>query len=100
MQYEPNPKHKPIPSPGRRGSICPMDADAARLLANSVPHGRKRFATDGDWAYCAHCHDGSRDLWHGFPVGWDEVPMKIVNDWIEQGAVKRSTVRRAARRQR
>ena len=60
----------------------------------------KRFATDGDWAYCAHCHDGSRDLWHGFPVGWDEVPMKIVNDWIAQGAVKKSTVKRAARRQR
>jgi hypothetical protein len=29
--YEPNPKHKPIPTPGRHGSICPRNANGAAL---------------------------------------------------------------------
>ena len=32
VKYEPNPKHKPIPTPGRRGSICPSGVDGPRLL--------------------------------------------------------------------
>ena len=46
VQYEPNPKHKPIPTPGRRGSVCPSGADAAGLLDGSVLVGKKRYAND------------------------------------------------------
>lgn len=53
MRYEANPKHKPMPSPGRRGSICPDEANADQLLRDSVQHGNKRYATDGKHASVA-----------------------------------------------
>ncbi len=99
MRYEPNPKHKPA-APGRRGSRCPRDADAGTLLENSTPHKQKRYATDGRQAYCAQCHDGERDVWHGYPVDWNEVPPAIVNDWVATNAVARRTVRQGNRRRR
>ena len=98
MQYEPNPKHKPVPTPGRRGSICPRQTDAEQLLADSVLVGKKRYATDGDSAYCAQCHDHAGDRWHGYPVDWNEVPPPLVLDWIKVGAVRRRVVRQAKRR--
>jgi hypothetical protein len=98
MKYEPNPKHKPIPTPGRRGSICPRGVDAARLLGGSSLYGRKRFATDGEQAFCGQCHDEDADLWHGYPVSWDEVPPSVLKDWLASGSVDRRTVRRATRR--
>lgn len=98
VQYEPNPKHKPVPTPGRRGSICPTHADADQLLADSVLVGKKRYATDGESAYCAQCHDHVGDRWHGYPVDWNEVPPPLVLDWIKVGAVRRRVVRQAKRR--
>jgi hypothetical protein len=53
LTYEPNPKHKPVPIPGRHGSICPRDADGTALLLASDLYGQKRYATDGTRAYCA-----------------------------------------------
>jgi hypothetical protein len=100
VKYEPNPKHKPIPTPGRRGSICPSGVDGPRLLCDSVQAGQKRYATDGQHAYCAQCHDGERHLWHGYPVSWAEVPPSIVSGWISKGLVDRRTVKRIARRAR
>ena len=99
MRYEPNLKHKSA-APGRRGSRCPKDADAISLLDSSIPHRQKRYATDGRRAYCAQCHDGARDLWHGYPVNWNEVPPSIVNDWVAAGVVARRTVRQGNRRTR
>lgn len=40
---EPNPKHKPIPSPGRHGSICPPGADGPALLHLSDAYRNKRY---------------------------------------------------------
>jgi hypothetical protein len=100
MDYEPNPKHKPIPTPGRRGSICPQGVDAPRLLTESVLIGRKRYATDGESAYCAQCHDRDRDLWHGYPVGWQEVPPDVIGEWLKKDVIDRRTLRRASRRSR
>lgn len=100
MEYQPNPKHKPIPSPGRRGSICPSGVDSSRLLAGSVLVGQKRYATDGNSAFCAQCHDGERDLWHGYPVGWNEVPPQIVKTWIGSGLISRRVAQRTRRRGR
>lgn len=100
MDYEPNPKHKPTPSPGRRGSICPLGVDSSRLLGESIAVGQKRYATDGEAAFCAQCHDGERDVWHGYPLSWTEVPPAIVNRWISEGAVSRRAVKRTRRRAR
>jgi hypothetical protein len=100
MDYQPNPKHKPTPSPGRRGSICPQGVDASRLLSQSVLIGRKRDATDGEGAFCAQCHDTERDLWHGYPVGWREVPTDVVSEWLKQSLVDGRTIRRARRHRR
>ncbi|HEY8547336.1 MAG TPA: hypothetical protein VIL36_19880 [Acidimicrobiales bacterium] len=99
MEYEANPKHK-RPSPGKHGSICPRGVDAQRLLDDSILDGRKRYATDGLEAFCAQCHDRDADLWHGYPIGWNEVPPRIVKEWLEKGRVDRRTVRRQRRRNR
>ena len=98
MQYDPSKKHKSGQSPSRRGSLCPPGVNASGLLRSSVLDGRKRFATDGQRAFCGQCHDWDRDLWHGYPIDWDEVPPKILRDWIYQGAVSSRTVKRARRR--
>jgi len=50
-RYEPNPKHKPVPTPGRRGSICPPDVKTQELLDGSQLVNGKRYATDGERAY-------------------------------------------------
>jgi hypothetical protein len=98
LVYEPNPKHKPIPTPGRHGSICPPHADGPGLLSVSDLYNSKRYATDGADAYCAHRHDVERNAWHGFPIGWDEVPPALVSRWVLADKVDRRTVRRAKRR--
>lgn len=98
LLYEPNPKHKPLPSPGRRGTICPPGVVGADLLPGSVLHGSKRFATDGLHAFCAQQHDPERDAWHGYPVSWPDVPPAIVRAWTESIPGLRREIRRASRR--
>lgn len=99
MIYEANDKHKPVPTPGRRGSICPADVDSTALLQESdlAPNGGKRFSTDGTRAYCAQRHDLERDAWHGYPVAFAEVPPSILRDWLSSGRADRRAVRREAR---
>jgi hypothetical protein len=98
LTYEPNPKHKPFPTPGRHGSICPRAADGPALLAESDLVGNKRYATDGEAAYCAQGHGANK--WHGYPVDWEEVPPRLVAKWIAAERVERRTVRRAKRRRK
>lgn len=97
-QYEPNPKHKPLPTPGRHGSICPQGVNALALLSESDLYGKKRYATNGSEAFCAQCHDADRNLWHGYPVSWAEVPPRIRLMWVESGKVSSRTIRRDRRR--
>jgi hypothetical protein len=98
VQYEPNPNHKAPWQAGRKGSLCPRDlAEDARdrlLAASQVdPTGGKgRYATDGRRAFCAYPHDG--DKWHGFPVGWKEVPEALRREWKGAGLVKQTDIRR------
>lgn len=75
LTYEPNPKHKPMPVSDRRGSICPSNANGPLLLSQSDLLGTKRYATDGESAYCAQQHAPGR--WHGYPIPWDEVPPRL-----------------------
>jgi hypothetical protein len=97
LTYEPNPKHKPMPSPGRHGSICPPGANGPFLLTQSDLLGQKRYATDGEGAFCAQQH--APNLWHGYPVEWEEVPPRLVSEWVAADKVERRTIRRS-RRQR
>jgi hypothetical protein len=94
MKYEGNPKHKEPWQQGRRGSICPVEIDhnlAQRLLLGSEAVGDKRFAVHDGKAYCAHCH--GVDRWHGFPVGWVEVPLTVRNKWLKSGLISRRDIK-------
>jgi len=101
LVYEPNPKHKPVPQPGKHGSICPPEANGPSLLRSSDLFGDKRYATDGLNAYCAQRHDPGNVLdqqsWHGYPISWDEVPPTLVTQWVAEEKVQRRTVRKAKR---
>ncbi|MFP4174131.1 MAG: hypothetical protein ACLFV4_14610 [Candidatus Hydrogenedentota bacterium] len=92
MIYEPNPKHKEPWQPGRTGSLCPKSANPRTLMKNSVLHKKKRYATDGERAYCAKEH--APEHWHGWPVGWREVPPEIRWQWISAEAVSRGNVKK------
>ena len=94
MRYEPNSKHKHPWQRGARGSLCPPSADGPALLQVSEPdpnRGGKRFATDGQRAYCAHEHSPGR--WHGFPVEWRSVPAKLRSAWLADERVTRRDIK-------
>lgn len=95
MQYEPSDKHKTPWQRGKRGSLCPRSvdvADAQTMLDSSLLEGKKRYASDGSRAYCAQEHIADR--WHGYPVGWEEVPPKIRAELVERDGVSRRDIRR------
>jgi len=99
--YESNPKHKRIPSLGKKGSLCPTNADGPALLRSSDLIGKKRYATDGVNAYCAQRHDPGnvpgQELWHGYLISWEEVPPLLVTQWVAEDKVQRRTIRRMKR---
>jgi hypothetical protein len=90
--YEASPKHKAPWVPGAHGSLCPS-VDAQTLLDRSEiskGRGKKRYATDGEQAFCAQEHSQGR--WHGYPVGWREVPEYLRRKWLTAGTVSRHAV--------
>ena len=94
MRYEGSPKHKEPWQRGRRGSLCPPGIDgktARELLLNSEPAHGRRYALHEGRAYCAR-HHGS-GLWHGYPVGWVEVPENLRRKWLAAGRLKRRDVK-------
>ena len=95
MHYESNCKHKEPWQRGRRGTLCPRDVDrtiAEQLLADSELEGGKRYAAHDGRAYCAQQH--LPDLWHGYPVGWREVPEKFRRKWLKEGRVRKRDINR------
>lgn len=93
MRYEGNPKHKEPWQRGKRGSRCPSDFSlelAQKLLNCSESTGSKRFSVHEGHAYCAQCH--GNDCWHGYPVGWVEVPPSIRNNWLKSKLITRHEV--------
>jgi hypothetical protein len=95
LTYKPNAKHKEPWQPGRKGSLCPKDlslADAARLLKESQQVGTSRWAVSKGRAFKAKPHEDGK--WHGWPVGWVEVPASLRIRWVREGAVSRSDVSR------
>jgi hypothetical protein len=81
MRYESNPKHSGPWQTGRKGSLCrkELKALAMGLLEKSELVGKKRFTFHEGRAYCAQEHGD--DVWHGYPVGWQEVPAELRNKW-------------------
>lgn len=94
MKYEGNPKHKEPWQRGRRGSLCPKEIDltlAQELLQQSEAADGKRFAAYNGKAYCAMEH--GEGVWHGYPVGWSEVPPKVCNLLIQKEQVTRREIK-------
>lgn len=100
MQYEPNPKHKKPWQRGRKGSICPNDvdeSDAETMLEESVLDGEKRYAFQDGKAFCAQKHrdpPNGEARWHGYPVGWKEVPEQIRREWCSANKVRRRQIKK------
>ncbi len=91
--YEPNPKHKEPWHYGKSGTLCPRWSwnIAQELLEASDLYGQSRFGVRDGMAFKGHEHAPGR--WHGHPVAWNEVPPKLVNQWIRAGRVTRREVR-------
>lgn len=95
MRYESNPKHSDPWQPGRRGAQCPKGVSskvAECLLQNSELAGRKRYAVFEGQAFCAREH--AEGAWHGYPVGWVQVPYAIRRRWLAAGALQKHDMRR------
>ena len=95
MRYESNPKHNEPWQQGRRGALCPTNVDrrsAERLLADSELSGNARYAVHEGRAYCARQH--GNDVWHGYPIGWKEVPEGLRRRWLREERVRRRDVKR------
>jgi len=72
-----------------QGSLC-LETDIARaqtLLDTSLPDKKHRYATDGERAFAGMEH--APNEWHGWPIGWKEVPEPLRRQWEHAGTVKR-----------
>jgi hypothetical protein len=94
FSYESNPKHSEPWQPGQKGSLCPKEVRplAPELLRASEQVGKQRFAVHEGKAYCAREH--RENVWHGYPVGWKEVPAELRNRWRRTGVVRKKDVER------
>ena len=92
--YERNEKHKAPWHHGRSGTLCPRWSweVAQDILDNSHLIDKARFAVRDGMAFKGHEHAPGK--WHGHPVGWNEVPQKLVNCWLKERRVTRREVRR------
>ncbi|MDR3553147.1 MAG: hypothetical protein P4L55_00195 [Syntrophobacteraceae bacterium] len=92
MVYEGNPKHKHPWQQGKKGSLCPksISIHPKELLEHSIlgPDG-KRYATCDGQCFCAQ---ESQRCWHGYPVGWREVPEKLWRAWKNEGKIQKSDI--------
>jgi filamentous hemagglutinin len=82
LHYVPNPKHDEPWQRGRRGSLCPKEISrkqAQKLLDDSELAGGKRYAVHEGRPYWAQ--DDGAGGWHGYPIGWKEVPSKLRTRW-------------------
>lgn len=94
--YDPNPKHKRSPQPGRRGTLCPPDVDAQALLATATAdprNARQRFNIHDGEAYRALPANAANadgdDLWHGHPIPLGDVPARVQRQWVTDGRLPR-----------
>ena len=94
MRYECSPKHKRPWQRGRRGSLCPKamdEATAESLLSDSEQVRNRWYAVHEGRAYCAQ--DDGADVWHGYPVGWVDVPESLRRKWRKEGRLRKRDMR-------
>ena len=94
MEYESNRKHSEPWQRGRRGSLCPKEVRgiAAKLLVGSELVETKRYAIYDGKAYCAQ--EDRPGIWHGYPIGWKEVPPKLRGRWRKQRRVSNRDIKK------
>ena len=95
MIYESSPKHSGPWQRGRKGSLCPPEINAEvaqQMLTDSAVEGSKRYAVREGRAYCAQEHRSGS--WHGYPVGWVEVPMGLRLRWVREARARKRDIRR------
>jgi hypothetical protein len=94
VEYQSNPKHSEPWQAGRKGSLCPKEVKplASELLEKSELFGKKRFTFHNGRPYCAQQH--GEDVWHGYPVGWKEVPAELRNKWKRAKLVSKKEIDR------
>ena len=94
LRCDRNQKHSEPWQRGRRGSQCPREVRglATDLLNDSEIDGNKRYACYQGRAYCAQ--QPREGLWHGYPVGWVDVPERFRRKWRKIGKVSRRDIQR------
>ncbi len=94
LKYESNPKHRDPCQPGQRGSVCPKEiwSLAPKLLAGSELVDRTRYAVHEGKAFAAKQHQP--DCWHGYPIGWEEVPNELKYRWKKDGLVSKRQLKK------
>jgi hypothetical protein len=70
-----------------------MQTDLAAFAASDIDprHPGKRYATDGNRAYCGQEHLPGR--WHGYPVQWKEVPRAIWRQSLAENRVNKRSLK-------
>ncbi|MCB2263274.1 MAG: hypothetical protein LGR52_10115 [Candidatus Thiosymbion ectosymbiont of Robbea hypermnestra] len=91
--YEPNPKHKEPWHHGKSGTLCPRWTwdIAQEILEESDLIGSARYGIRDGMAFKGREHAPGK--WHGYPIAWNEVPPKLVNQWIRTERITRREVR-------
>jgi len=112
-EYRGSLKHKNRPARGNKGTLCPewthatdfnggfcgdpfthpwQSTVAHRLFNGAIAVGdERRFATERGIAFEAKpTGDGT---WHGYPIPWESVPPRILNQWLQEGKVKRREIK-------
>jgi len=101
LRYQHNRKHKEPWQPGRRGSLCPPDIglpQAQQLLKDSLSDGQHRYAVSNGRPFKGQ--DDGTGVWHGYPVGWVEVPESVRKSFRDSNLVKRHDIQRFWKRTR
>lgn len=93
-EYESIPKHKEPWQPGKRGSLCKevSPVEAQKMLVRSLSWTNKRYAVRDGRPYVAHEHE--KNKWHGYPVGWKEVPHEIRSELQAKEKVRNRDIKR------
>ena len=94
MEYKSNQKHSEPWQRGRRGSLSPREVRgiAAELLDGSELVETRRYAIHDGKAYCAQ--EDRPGIWHGYPVGWKEVPHQLRLRWRRQRLVSNRDIKK------
>jgi hypothetical protein len=92
--YECSDKHKHPWQRGRKGSLCPrtISKEPQSLLNESINMEGKRYATCDGQCFCAQEH--RQDFWHGYPIGWQEVPESQWRRWLKDGKITKGDIQR------